>query len=56
MVGAAAMIGASMQAPLAGLALVLELTHSGFQIVVPIPCRGPGLSLGHREGVMAHAR
>ena len=35
-VGAAAMIGASMQAPLAGLVLVLELTHSGFNIVVPM--------------------
>lgn len=36
MVGAAAMIGASMQAPLAGLALVLELTHSGFDMAVPM--------------------
>jgi chloride channel protein, CIC family len=36
MVGAAAMIGASMQAPLTALALVLELTHSGFQIMVPL--------------------
>ena len=36
MVGAAAMLGASMQAPLAALALVLELTHSGFQIMVPM--------------------
>jgi CIC family chloride channel protein len=36
MVGAAAMIGASMQAPLAGLALVLELTHSGFSLMVPM--------------------
>jgi chloride channel protein, CIC family len=36
MIGAAAMIGASMQAPLAGLALVLELTHSGFQLMVPM--------------------
>jgi H+/Cl- antiporter ClcA len=35
-VGAAAMLGAAMQAPLAGLALVLELTHSGFQIMVPM--------------------
>jgi len=35
-VGAAAMIGASMQAPLTALALVLELTHSGFQILVPM--------------------
>ena len=36
MVGAAAMMGAAMQAPLASLALVLELTHSGFQIMVPM--------------------
>ena len=36
MVGAAAMIGASMQAPLAALALVLELTHSGFALVIPM--------------------
>jgi len=36
MVEAAAMIGASMQAPLTGLVLVLELTHSGFQIMVPM--------------------
>jgi len=36
MVGAAAMIGASMQAPLAGLALVLELTRSGFPLTVPM--------------------
>jgi CIC family chloride channel protein len=36
LVGAAAMIGASMQAPLAALALVLELTHVGFQIMVPM--------------------
>ncbi len=36
MVGAAAMIGASMQAPLAALALVLELTHSGFQLMAPM--------------------
>jgi chloride channel protein, CIC family len=36
MVGAAAMIGAAMQAPLAGLALVLELTHSGFGLMVPM--------------------
>lgn len=35
-VGAAAMIAASMQAPLTALALVLELTHSGFQIMVPM--------------------
>jgi H+/Cl- antiporter ClcA len=36
MVGAAAMIGASMQAPLAALALVVELTHSGLPIMVPM--------------------
>lgn len=36
MIGAAAMIGASMQAPLAGLALILELTHSGFGLMVPM--------------------
>jgi chloride channel protein, CIC family len=36
MVGAAAMIGASMQAPLAALALVLELTHNGFGLMVPM--------------------
>jgi H+/Cl- antiporter ClcA len=35
-VGAAAMIGATMQAPLVGLVLVLELTHSGFDIMVPM--------------------
>ena len=36
MIGAAAMIGAAMQAPLSGLVLVLELTHSGFGIMVPM--------------------
>jgi H+/Cl- antiporter ClcA len=36
LVGAAAMIGASMQAPLAGLVLVLELTHIGFSLVIPM--------------------
>jgi H+/Cl- antiporter ClcA len=35
-VGAAAMIGATMQAPLAGLVLVLELTHGGFAIMIPM--------------------
>jgi chloride channel protein, CIC family len=35
-VGAAAMIGASMQAPLAGLVLVLELTHSAFSLAIPM--------------------
>lgn len=33
---AAAMLGAAMQAPLAGLALVLELTHSGFRLMIPM--------------------
>ena len=36
LVGAAAMVGAAMQAPLAGLALILELTHGGFAIVIPL--------------------
>ena len=36
MVGAAAMIGAAMQAPLAALVLVLELTHSGFELMAPM--------------------
>ncbi|HEY5304975.1 MAG TPA: chloride channel protein [Acidimicrobiales bacterium] len=36
LIGAAAMIGASMQAPLAGLVLVLELTHGGFDLVIPM--------------------
>jgi chloride channel protein, CIC family len=34
--GAFAMVGAAMQAPLAGLTLVLELTHSGFGLMVPM--------------------
>jgi H+/Cl- antiporter ClcA len=36
LVGAAAMIGASMQAPLAGLVLVMELTHGGFSLMIPM--------------------
>lgn len=36
LIGAAAMIGASMQAPLVGLVLVLELTHGGFSIMIPM--------------------
>lgn len=36
LVGAAALIGAGMQAPLAGLLMVLELTHTGFGIMVPL--------------------
>jgi H+/Cl- antiporter ClcA len=30
------MLGAAMQAPFASLALVLELTHNGFRIMVPM--------------------
>ena len=36
LIGAAAMLGAAMQAPLAGLALTLELTHGGFALLVPM--------------------
>lgn len=36
LVGAAAMIGASMQAPLAGLVLVMEMTHGGINLMVPM--------------------
>jgi len=35
-IGAAAMIGAGMQAPLAGLVIVLELIHGGFGLLVPM--------------------
>jgi CIC family chloride channel protein len=34
--GAAAMMGAATQAPLAGLVLLLELTHTGFDLLVPM--------------------
>jgi H+/Cl- antiporter ClcA len=34
--GAYALIGAAMQAPLAALALVIELTDSGFQLALPM--------------------
>jgi len=36
MVGAAAMLGAAMQAPLTGLAVMLELTGGGFAIIIPM--------------------
>lgn len=36
MVGAAAMIGCAMQAPVTGLALALELSHSGFALMPPM--------------------
>ncbi len=36
LVGAAAMLGAAMQAPLAGLVLILELAHGGFAIAIPM--------------------
>jgi chloride channel protein, CIC family len=29
-------LGAAMQAPLAGLALIMELTHGGFGIMIPL--------------------
>jgi chloride channel protein, CIC family len=36
LLGAAAMLGAAMQAPLAALALTLELTHGGFALLIPM--------------------
>lgn len=36
LIGSAAMIGAAMQAPLSGVVLVLELTHAGFALIVPM--------------------
>lgn len=36
LLGAVAMIGTAMQAPLAALALVLELTHGGFALIIPM--------------------
>jgi chloride channel protein, CIC family len=36
LVGAAAMLGAAMQAPLAGVALTLELTGGGFALLIPM--------------------
>jgi CIC family chloride channel protein len=36
MIGASSMIGAGMQAPLTAIAFVLELTHSGFALMVPL--------------------
>lgn len=36
LIGAAAMIGATMQAPLAGLVLVMELVHGGFDLIIPM--------------------
>lgn len=36
LVGAAAMIGAAMQAPLAGLVIVMEMIHGGYAIAVPM--------------------
>ncbi|MEI6700492.1 MAG: chloride channel protein [Actinomycetota bacterium] len=38
LIGAAATIGASMQAPLAGMVVVAELTHTGFGLSVPLLC------------------
>lgn len=36
LIGATAMIGAAMQTPLAALALVIELTHTGVTLIVPM--------------------
>lgn len=36
LVGSAAMLGAALQAPLAGLVLVVELTSSGLSLMVPV--------------------
>ena len=36
LIGAAAMIGAAMQAPLVGLVLVVELTHTGLNLMIPM--------------------
>ena len=36
LVGAAAMLGAGMQAPLTALVLILEITHTGFGLTVPL--------------------
>lgn len=36
LIGASAMLGASLQAPLAGLVLVVELTQSGLDLMVPL--------------------
>jgi len=36
MIGATATLGAAMQAPLAALTLIVELTHSGFHLMVPM--------------------
>jgi H+/Cl- antiporter ClcA len=49
MTGAAAMIGASMQAPLTALALVLELTHSGFSLMVPMMAATVGATVVTRH-------
>jgi CIC family chloride channel protein len=35
-VGAAAFVGAGMMAPVSGLVLVLELTHTGFSLLIPM--------------------
>lgn len=36
MIGGAAMLGAAMQAPLTGILMILELTNSGIQLIVPM--------------------
>ncbi len=36
LIGAAAMLGAGMQVPLTALVLIVELTHTGFTLTVPL--------------------
>jgi CIC family chloride channel protein len=49
LIGASAMIGAGTQGPIAALALILELTHSGFSLMVPM-----GLATVIATGVTRH--
>ena len=49
LIGASAMIGAGTQGPIAALALILELTHSGFSVMVPM-----GLATVIATGVTRH--
>lgn len=45
MVGAAAMIGSAMQAPITALVLVIELTHQNFSIMIPMIVATVGATL-----------
>lgn len=49
MIGAAAMMGSAMQAPLAGIALLVELTHSGFALLPPMIAATVGATLLARQ-------